>query len=56
MAIASNSYPVVESGFSSPMRFSGSLEHEGGSSNMLADANKVVQVLSIHNYYFLCLG
>ncbi|XP_065631375.1 chromatin structure-remodeling complex protein SYD [Quercus suber] len=42
MPVASSSYPVVESGFSSPMQFSGSLEHEGGS-NMLADANKVVQ-------------
>jgi hypothetical protein len=42
MAIAPSSYPVVESGFSIPMRFSGSLEHEGGSSNMLVDANKVL--------------
>jgi hypothetical protein len=49
MAIASGSYPVVESGFSSPMRFSGSLEHEGGSLNMLADANKVVQVRTFYS-------
>lgn len=45
MPVASSSYPVAEPGFSSPMQFSGALEHEGGSSNMLADANKVVQVL-----------
>ena len=50
MPVASSSYPVVEPGFSSPMQFSGSLEHDGGS-NMLADANKVVQV-SIHYFGF----
>lgn len=54
MPVASSSYPVVEPGFSSPMQFSGSLEHEGGS-NMLADANKVVQVLTFYSLFWLPL-
>lgn len=55
MPVASSSYPVVEPGFSSPMQFSGSLEHEGGGSNMLADANKVVQVLTFYSLFWLPL-
>lgn len=54
MPVASSSYPVVEPGFSSPMQFSGSLEHDGGS-NMLADANKVVQVLTFYSLFWLPL-
>lgn len=49
--LASSPFPVAEPGFSSPMQFGGALlsagkvlEHDGGSSNMLADASKLSQV------------
>lgn len=55
--IASGSFPTAEPGFSSPMQFGGSsfstakvLEHDGGSSNKLADAGKLAQVLNYSHY------
>lgn len=48
MPVASSSYPVGEPGFSSPMQFNGSSGHEGGSSNISADANKVVLVPTVN--------
>lgn len=55
--VASGSFPTTEQGFSSPMHFGGSslttgkvLEHDGGSSNKLADAGKLAQVLNFSHY------
>ena len=52
--VASGSFPTAEPGFSSPMQFGGSiltagkaLEHDGGSSNKLADAGKLAQVFNL---------
>lgn len=49
MPVASSSYPVVDPGFSSPMQFSGSLGPGVGSSNISADANKVVQAPTFYS-------
>ncbi|XP_016647529.1 PREDICTED: chromatin structure-remodeling complex protein SYD isoform X2 [Prunus mume] len=48
--VTSSSYQVAEPGFSSPMQYSGTMpstgkvsEHDGGNTNILADANKIFQ-------------
>ncbi|XP_054807322.1 chromatin structure-remodeling complex protein SYD isoform X1 [Prosopis cineraria] len=44
MAVATGAYPLAEPTFSSPMQYGGGLEHDGGSTAILADAHKAAQI------------